>query len=211
MTRVFDSECAATSKKVEHTKRKIREAFLQLCTQKRLEAITIKELTALAGINRSTFYSHYFDIYDLRDQALDDFTSLAYQQAVPAITRIVNGDYSNEDTIKYLMDFYNENITVFRAFLGKNFDPQLMERMHNLVKSLVYTKVAESSQKSSVHVEYILEYIAAGHTAIIKKWALSEVTISTGELITLIQGITMEGPIAFLLKADNKGAGIKKG
>jgi AcrR family transcriptional regulator len=204
MAGVCDSECAAYSKKVEYTKRKIRGAFLQLCTQKRLEAITIKELTSLAGINRSTFYSHYTDIYDLRDQVLNDFTFLAYQQAVPAITRIVNGDYSDED-IKYLMDFYNENMTVFRAFLGKNFDPQLMERMHNVAKSLVYTKVAESNQKSSLHVDYVLEYIAAGHTAIITKWALSEVAISTEELITLIKGITMEGPIAFLLKADSKG------
>ncbi|MEA4923742.1 MAG: TetR/AcrR family transcriptional regulator [Syntrophomonadaceae bacterium] len=197
MTGVFDSEC--DHKKVEHTKRKIRTALLHLCTQKRLETITIKELTSLAGINRSTFYSHYTDIYDLRDQVLNDFTLLTYQQAVPAITRIVNGSYSNED-IKYLMDFYNENMAVFRAFLGKNFDPQLMERMHNVVKSLVYTKVGESNQPRSVQVEYVLEYIAAGHTAIITKWALSEAPISTEELITLIKGITMEGPIAFLLK-----------
>lgn len=197
MTGVLDSECVQ-NKKVEQTKAKIRAAFLHLCTEKKLETITIKELTALAGINRSTFYSHYTDIYDLHDQVLNDFTSLAYQQAVPAITCIANGDNSGEN-IKHLMDFYNGNATVFRAFLGENYDPQFVERMRAVVKLLMSMKVPESKRQNPEQMEYVLEYIAAGHIAIITKWALSETPISTEELITLIKAITIEGPIKYLI------------
>ncbi len=50
------------------TKRSIKNAFLQLRAQKSLERITIKELSELAEISKSTFYLHYKDIYDLSSQ-----------------------------------------------------------------------------------------------------------------------------------------------
>lgn len=54
--------------RVEKTKRSIINAFLALRGRKPLEKITVKELCALAIINKSTFYDHYRDIYDLSDQ-----------------------------------------------------------------------------------------------------------------------------------------------
>lgn len=42
-------------------------AFIELRSHKELERITIKELCEKARINKSTFYSHYHDIYHLSD------------------------------------------------------------------------------------------------------------------------------------------------
>ncbi len=49
------------------TLRSIKNAFLQLRKQKPLERITVKELTQLAEISKTTFYLHYNDIYDLSE------------------------------------------------------------------------------------------------------------------------------------------------
>lgn len=46
----------------------IRRAFTTLLRQKPIQSISVKELCELAEINRGTFYAHYTDIYDLRDQ-----------------------------------------------------------------------------------------------------------------------------------------------
>ena len=51
--------------RIEKTERAIRNAFLELRAAKPLEKITVKELCSLACINKSTFYSHYEDIYAL--------------------------------------------------------------------------------------------------------------------------------------------------
>ena len=53
--------------RIEKTKKSIRNAFIELRTKKPLEKITVKELCALACINKSTFYSHYEDIYALSE------------------------------------------------------------------------------------------------------------------------------------------------
>lgn len=58
--------------RIQKSKKSIMNAFIQLRAQKPLERITVTELCRLAEINKSTFYSHYQDIYDLSDQLEDE-------------------------------------------------------------------------------------------------------------------------------------------
>ena len=53
--------------RIEKTEKAIKNAFLELRAKKPLEMITVKELCALACINKSTFYSHYEDIFALSE------------------------------------------------------------------------------------------------------------------------------------------------
>lgn len=53
--------------RIEKTKQSITNTFIALRSKKPLEKITIKELCEQARINKSTFYSHYSDIYALSD------------------------------------------------------------------------------------------------------------------------------------------------
>ena len=54
--------------RIEKTKKSIINSFIELRSKKELEKITVKELCEKAQINKSTFYSHYHDIYDLSEQ-----------------------------------------------------------------------------------------------------------------------------------------------
>ncbi len=53
--------------RVIKSNRKIIDAFIELRRRKPIEKISVTELCKLAGINKSTFYAHYNDIYDLSD------------------------------------------------------------------------------------------------------------------------------------------------
>lgn len=53
--------------RIEKTEKAMKNAFLELRAKKPLEKITVKELCALACINKSTFYSHYEDIFALSE------------------------------------------------------------------------------------------------------------------------------------------------
>ena len=57
-----------TDLRTRYTRQVITDAFLQLLRQKPVEHITVKEVCALAQINRSTFYRQYRDCFDLMDQ-----------------------------------------------------------------------------------------------------------------------------------------------
>lgn len=53
--------------RIEKTRQSITNTFIELRSKKPLEKITVKELCERARINKSTFYSHYADIYALSD------------------------------------------------------------------------------------------------------------------------------------------------
>lgn len=53
--------------RIAKTQNSIVNAFLELRSKKAIEKITIKELCEKAMINKSTFYSHFSDIYALSE------------------------------------------------------------------------------------------------------------------------------------------------
>jgi len=52
----------------ELTKKNFNDAFWKLYMKKSIDKITVKDLCALAGYNRSTFYQYFTDVYDLLHQ-----------------------------------------------------------------------------------------------------------------------------------------------
>lgn len=60
---------ASNDHRIKITQMLIRKAFTELLAEKPLQSISIKELCDHAGIHRSTFYTHYKDIYDLKKTA----------------------------------------------------------------------------------------------------------------------------------------------
>ena len=52
-----------------NTSVKMDEALLSILEKKDFEYITIKEICDAAGVNRSTFYLHYENTYDLLQEA----------------------------------------------------------------------------------------------------------------------------------------------
>ena len=52
----------------KQTKQNLSDAFWQIYCEKRIEKITVKDITTKAGYNRSTFYEYYTDVYDVLEQ-----------------------------------------------------------------------------------------------------------------------------------------------
>ena len=59
----------ATKKQAETEK--LEKAFLELLQNRELDEIHVSDLCKLAGLNRTTFYANYIDIYDLADSIRD--------------------------------------------------------------------------------------------------------------------------------------------
>lgn len=59
-----------TDPRINKTKKTIQQAFLKMVVNTPINKITVTKLVKLADINKSTFYHHYLDIYDLYDQLL---------------------------------------------------------------------------------------------------------------------------------------------
>ncbi|MGT9231330.1 TetR/AcrR family transcriptional regulator, partial [Enterococcus faecalis] len=59
-------------RRIRKSQQAIRQAFIDLLHKQELEQITVQQISDLADVNRSTFYTHYIDKYDLLEQMEDE-------------------------------------------------------------------------------------------------------------------------------------------
>src|SRR5699024_6679780 len=103
--------------RVKKTETAIKNAFLELRAKKPLEKITVKELCSLACINKSTFYSHYEDIYAL-SEAMEHETVMSIINSISDLK-----DYSREKsdafTRKLCLAFMSQISLIKIMFSGR--------------------------------------------------------------------------------------------
>lgn len=58
-----------------NTAKKMNDSLLYLLEKKDFEFITVKDICSLANVNRSTFYLHYENTYDLLEEVITNATN----------------------------------------------------------------------------------------------------------------------------------------
>jgi AcrR family transcriptional regulator len=82
--------------RVTRTRTLVKDAFVKLMEEKEFQNITINDIADKAMINRSTFYLHFTDKYDLLKKITDEAIQSILDLVAPE-THIVNGslDYDS--------------------------------------------------------------------------------------------------------------------
>lgn len=135
---------------------KLERAFVQLLQTTELKKITVADLCKETGLNRSTFYANFLDIYDLADklrtQLEHEFSAL-----------FADYDYFNERTgaLKMFMHI-KENQLFYTTYFKLCYDES-----HKI--SIYDSKRAEAEHMDR-NVNYHIEFFRSGLNAIIKMW-----------------------------------------
>ena len=58
----------AVDRRVRKTRKQLRECLISLLKQKKVQDITVRQLTDMTDLNVGTFYHHYKDVYDLLEK-----------------------------------------------------------------------------------------------------------------------------------------------
>ena len=75
-------------KDIIRTRRAIWQAYLQLSKKKAYTDITASDVIKNAKVSRGTFYGHYRDIGELREEIEQDFCAMTSQALLPAVRNL---------------------------------------------------------------------------------------------------------------------------
>lgn len=70
--------------RVRRTRQMLQQALNDLMAEKSFLQITVQDITAKAGVNRATFYSHYVDKYDLLNSIIGEHFQKSLETKLPA-------------------------------------------------------------------------------------------------------------------------------
>lgn len=144
-------------KRIEKTEKAIKMAFIELRSKKPLEKISVKELCEIAYINKSTFYSHYDDIYALSD-ALEYEMVLSIVSSIP---RDLDYTFTNPElfTREVTLAFAKHMPQIKIIFSGKN-QTHLSNHLDAIIKKLIYAKYPE--YENDIEKNVLLSYCIHG-------------------------------------------------
>ncbi|MCR5509551.1 MAG: hypothetical protein K6F54_01140 [Lachnospiraceae bacterium] len=147
--------------RVKKTKRAIYRALMDLLKKNNLENITVLELTEVAEINKSTFYLHYSDIYDLYQEALGthirdelvqaDVLQYLFTDPVRFSTWLVH-DFWNPDNMRNDPFFHDSNL-VYNRTLSYHI-------CNAFTKEIIAEGLIEPSRENVLKLEFFFTGIA---------------------------------------------------
>ncbi len=79
--------------RIRKTKAQLREGLARLMLKKSIKEISVKELVDEVDINRSTFYLHYTNIYQMlqkiEEEAMENITEVMQNYPIDPVTQIM--------------------------------------------------------------------------------------------------------------------------
>lgn len=165
--------------RVAKTKHHICEAFVQLRAKKPVEKITVTELCSMAGVNKSTFYAHYKDIYDLSDK----LETYVVERIVSSIKNPENIFDNPDKFTKELFYAYTENEKIISVIFSGSRAAMLPQKTEYILKKLVFKFRPEYENDVEKNVLFSLK-IYGGFYAfqVNKKYDVDEVISIIGKL-----------------------------
>ena len=157
------------NRRVQFTKNALREAMIELITEKPLTSITVKDVCARADINRSTFYIHYKDVNDLLLHLEDEMAERLSELCRRHDPRdSMTGDYP------FLTDLYafiQENADLCKVLLGGYGDRAYTERICRILRDdfiEAYLSLLCPGDREKIH--YFCAFIVPGNLMLALRW-----------------------------------------
>lgn len=182
----------------------MQNALIELVEQKKFDEITISDICRLAGVNRSTFYSHYSNKIELLEEVERDMI-LAFKEDISSTFRQVQNHVDNIDQLSERPDFYDGNLLLddhtLTAYLSFVKEHRQIFRVYNdkkslfhnkehfyLFKNLLFKKAFRSfTELTDTDITYISLYYLAGIEAIVEQWINTDCNETEEEICRIIR------------------------
>lgn len=159
-----------TDRRVRKTEAQLKLGLVRLMQRKSIREITVKELVEEVDINRSTFYLHYTDIF----QMLNAFEDELAEEFTECLNSIMDEYKSNEEKAKAfllnLFRLFDDNRELCKALLGPNGDPAFCHKIEKLIGDTVQNHINYVFPKDFKDVDKVHQFAMSGCFGLIKPW-----------------------------------------
>lgn len=172
-------------KRVKKTKKLLKEALADLLCEKKIQNITIRELTDKVNVSRNAFYTHYIDIYDLYEKVenglFDD------------INRILSADHTDDykENLRNMIEYIQSNASIMRAFLcsteNYHFRIKLAAYFEQIITTITLHEMNATNLKDDW--KYLIKYHSSGIVASFTLWLDTNFVYPKEKLLKMIMDI----------------------
>ncbi|TDM05215.1 TetR/AcrR family transcriptional regulator [Macrococcus lamae] len=183
-------------RRIRKTKESVKTAYLELMREKPFKDITVNQITERADINRGTFYLHYLDKFDLRDQLetevlqqLEQCLSERKMENLLAGTK----NYSIE-LIELILQVIIDNKEFFEILLIYQ-DIGLPQKFSRIIRDNIERQLEFPQYLDIVPINYYFAFIVNAQTGLIKEWVKNGMKESKYDVASYAYTLAYKGPL----------------
>jgi AcrR family transcriptional regulator len=174
-----------SDRKTRYTRKVLADSLVELMKDKPFIKITIRELCEKADINRTTFYAHYRDQYDLLRQ-IEEETLGSIEQM---LDKYDNRRSKREvlEMVEEILSFIAGNSTSLQVLLSENGDIGFQKKLFRyfMLKEQVMKYFPKKSIREETK-EYWSVYIINGTIGLVQYWLKANMSIPVSELAKIL-------------------------
>jgi len=173
----------AADRRVQRTRKLIQDALIELTIQKGFAAVTVRDITDYAGVNRATFYRHYQDKFDL----LDQYAQAVYQlldeptKAEPSKASWPDDPQQSVAGVVKMFEHIRAYAKFYRVMLGEHGDPAFAGKIQRYIQQRMRQSVLAAVHETPL-VELYLSYVSSGSVGLVRWWLDHDLSSSPSDL-----------------------------
>jgi AcrR family transcriptional regulator len=181
--------------RVKITKMLLKKSLVELMRENPISKLSVKMLCEAADINRSTFYAHYSDQYDLLKQLEQEVIS----ELKKHISKEVFLKHTEQTTqaMNQILDYIAKNAELFKILLSENGDSSFHREIMSLAQQKIISDIHNNQSIDASISEYLQCFAVTGALSIVQKWLQDGIIESTEKMSELTSKLIYKGVSAF--------------
>lgn len=178
----------------KYTRMVLKDSLMTLLKKKPLSSITVKEICVKADINRSTFYAHYKDVFDLMEQIeeeiIEDLTTYLSQY---------NFTEEEEESLQMtekLLEYIASRYDTCQTLLNENNDPSFERRITEVTQQFLMHNWRNNNHMDANYSKYVNTFLIGGGIYVIKHWLETNMDQSVKQIAQLINSVEIKEGIS---------------
>ena len=152
-----------------NTAQKMQQALIGLLDKKEFNAISISEICKLAEVNRSTFYAHYQNTYDLLLETHNSTMKNFFNHFKNINLDAKDDLYVSQTYLIPFLEFVKNNQKVFNAYLH-NMSFLANQSYEMLLRDFFQPMFKKYGVIDTTLINYMTKFYLQGITAIVTTW-----------------------------------------
>lgn len=172
--------------RVIKTKKILYETLIELMKTKTFEEIKVSDICTKALINRSTFYAHYDDKYEL----LLEFINSLKEEFINELSKnknILNTREYYLEMIRLFLDHIENKKDIYNAIMINNRNSIMMDILSSVANNEVIKKMESSNISTKVPANIIAKFYLGGVLNLGIEWLRDTNKYSKEEIIKYLE------------------------
>ncbi len=174
-------------RKTRYTRMVLQDSLIELMKEKPISKITIKELCENADINRTTFYAHYTDQYDLLRKIEDETLSWVKERLCDLLGK--TDKYEAMAVLEGIFQYFTENRSHLQVLMSEQGDIDFQKQLF----TLIYQEcgINFSADNNMGTNDYFI-FVVTGSVGLIQHWLKNGLNKSTKEMAEVIFNVAFQ-------------------